>query len=79
MLISFSLFDFVLCIYACFVSSVNFVFSLNACFVFSVQFRILPICLFRFLCSIAGYVYMLVSFSLFNFVLSLNSCFVFSV
>ena len=65
MLVSFYMFNFVLCLYAC--------------FVFSDQFSIKSKCLFRFLCSISHCVFMLVSFSPFNFVLCLYARFVFSV
>ena len=59
MLFSFSLFNFILCLYDCLFSLFNFVLCLYACFVFSVQFCIMSICVFRFLCSILYCVFML--------------------
>ena len=54
MLVSLSLFNFVLC--------------LNACSVFSVQFRIMSLCLFRFLCSFSYCIFMLVQFRVVSYV-----------
>ena len=95
MLFSYSLFNFVLCLYAGFVPpvyfcimplclfrflcSISFLSCLYARFVFYVQFRTMSLCLFRFLCSSSHYVIRLVSFSLFNFVLCLHACFDFPV
>ena len=53
MLVSFSLFNLVVCPYVCFDFSVQFLFMTFACFVFSVKFRIDSLCLFGYLCSIS--------------------------
>ena len=81
--VSLYLFNFALCLYACFfflcsisyydcmlvsLSLFNFVLCFYACFVFSVQFRVMFLCLFRSLCAILYYVFMLF------FVLSVQFC-----